>query len=93
MAELADSLTMSRGGLSKLIDRLEAAGLLRREAVEGDGRGLYAVLTPAGEEMLRRMWPVYSRVLRQTLVSALTPDEAATVAVALHEAAAAASNG
>jgi DNA-binding MarR family transcriptional regulator len=86
MSELADSLTLSRGGLTKLADRLEAAGLLRREPAADDGRGLYAVLTEAGEEMLRRMWPVYSRVLRETFVEAISADEAAVIAAALDRA-------
>ena len=90
MAELANRLTLSRGGLTKLADRLEAAGLLRREPAQDDGRGLYAVLTQAGEEMLRRMWPVYSRVLRQTFVEAISAEEAAVIAAALDRATAAA---
>jgi DNA-binding MarR family transcriptional regulator len=90
MAELADSLTLSRGGLTKLADRLEAGGLLRRERAEDDGRGLYAVLTEAGDETLRRMWPVYSRVLRATFFDALTADEAAVIATGLDRAKAAA---
>jgi DNA-binding MarR family transcriptional regulator len=90
MAELADSLTLSRGGPTKLADRLEACGLLRRERAEDDGRGLYAVLTEAGDETLRRMWPVYSRVLRATFVDALTADEAAVIATGLDRAKAAA---
>jgi DNA-binding MarR family transcriptional regulator len=90
MAELADSLTLSRGGLTKLADRLEAAGLLRREPVANDGRGLNAVLTEAGEEMLRRMWPTYSRVLRETFVEAISADEALVIAAALDRAKAAA---
>jgi DNA-binding MarR family transcriptional regulator len=90
MAELADSLTLSRGGLTKLADRLETAGLLRREPAEGDGRGLYAVLTESGEEMLRRMWPVYSRVLRQTFVETMSADEATVIAAGLDRATAAA---
>jgi DNA-binding MarR family transcriptional regulator len=90
MAELADNLTLSRGGLTKLADRLEAATLLRREPADDDGRGLYAVLTEAGEEMLRRMWPVYSRVLRETFVAAITEDEAAVIAAGLDRANAAA---
>src|SRR5437899_1918736 len=57
MAELADHLTLSRGGLTKLAGRLEADGLLRREPAPDDGRGVHAVLTDAGERMLRRMWP------------------------------------
>ena len=83
MAELAAGLTVSRGGLTKLADRLEAAGLLRREPAEDDRRGLYAVLTDAGNETLRRMWPVYSRVLRETLVPAVSAEEARVIAAGL----------
>ena len=86
MAELAGSLTLSRGGLTKLADRLEATGLLHREPAEDDGRGLYAVLTEAGHDMLRRMWPVYSRVLRETFVEAMSADEAAVIAAGLERA-------
>jgi DNA-binding MarR family transcriptional regulator len=91
MAELAGRLTLSRGGLTKLADRLAVAGLLRRQPAEDDGRGLYAVLTDAGEDMLRRMWPVYARVLRETFVEAVSADEAAAIAAGLHRATAAAS--
>jgi DNA-binding MarR family transcriptional regulator len=86
MAELADSLTLSRGGITKLVDRLAAADLLRREPAADDGRGLFAVLTQTGEEMLRRMWPVYARVLRETFVDSLDQDEAAAIAAALERA-------
>lgn len=86
MAELAHDLTLSRGGLTKLVDRLETAGLLRREPAEHDGRGLYATLTPTGDDMLRRMWPVYSRVLRETFGHAMSAEEAAIVAAALDRA-------
>lgn len=83
MSELADGLTLSRGGLTKLADRLEAAGLLRREAAADDGRGLYALLTDAGNEMLRKMWPAYAGVLQATVVSAMSPQEAAALAATL----------
>jgi DNA-binding MarR family transcriptional regulator len=86
MAELAGRLTLSRGGLTKLADRLAVAGLLRRQPAEDDGRGLYAVLTDAGEDMLRRMWPVYARVLRETFVETISADEAAAIAAGLHRA-------
>lgn len=91
MAELADRLTLSRGGLTKLAHRLEDAGLLGRQPAEDDGRGLYAVLTDAGEDMLRRMWPVYSRVLRETIVEPISAEEAAAIAAGLQRATAAAS--
>jgi len=83
MAELAASLTVSRGGLTKLADRLEQAALIRREPAEDDGRGLYAALTPAGDRMLKRMWPVYAGVLRETFVAPIADDEAAVIADAL----------
>jgi DNA-binding MarR family transcriptional regulator len=86
MADLADGLTLSRGGITKLVDRLEAAGLLRRERTEDDGRGFYAVLTDDGERMLRRMWPVYAAVLRETFVDALSEDEAGVIAAGLDRA-------
>jgi DNA-binding MarR family transcriptional regulator len=72
MAELASSLTVSRGGLTKLADRLEDAG-----------RGLYAVLTAPGEQMLKRMWPVYARVLQETFVAPIREDEAVVISKAL----------
>jgi DNA-binding MarR family transcriptional regulator len=83
MAELADSLTISRGGLTKLADRLETAGLIRREPADNDGRGLYAVLTADGNALLRRMWPVYARALGETFASTISPDEARVIADAL----------
>lgn len=62
---LADEVAiLSRTGLVRLVDRIEAAGLLRREAVPGDRRGAYAVITDEGVAMLRRMWPVYRAVIR-----------------------------
>jgi DNA-binding MarR family transcriptional regulator len=67
LGELAEELTISRGGATKLVDRLESAGLLRREPVPGDRRGAYAVLTHEGEAMLKQMWPVYESVLVEVL--------------------------
>jgi DNA-binding MarR family transcriptional regulator len=86
MSELAEGLTLSRGGITKLVDRLQSAGLLRRERAEDDGRGFYAVLTDDGEQMLRRMWPVYARVLRETFVDALSQDEARAISAGLERA-------
>jgi DNA-binding MarR family transcriptional regulator len=63
MGELADQAVLSRTGLVRLVDRLEAAGAVRREAVEGDRRGSAVAITADGVDLLRRMWPVYERVL------------------------------
>jgi DNA-binding MarR family transcriptional regulator len=60
MGELAEAVVLSRTAIVRLVDRLEAAGLARREPVPEDRRGAYVVLTPQGRAMLKRMWPVYS---------------------------------
>ena len=59
--ELADAVTLSSTGMTRFVDRLEAAGLVGREAVPGDRRGAYAVITKEGIALLRKMWPVYAR--------------------------------
>jgi DNA-binding MarR family transcriptional regulator len=69
--QLADEVVLSRTGLVRLVDRLEAAGLLRREPVPEDGRGSYAVITSDGSATLRRMWPVYRKHIEQDFLAPL----------------------
>jgi DNA-binding MarR family transcriptional regulator len=52
MRDLATSVILSRSGLTRLADRLEREGLIRRESCPSDARGAYAVLTPAGAQKL-----------------------------------------
>lgn len=52
MRDLAASVILSRSGLTRLADRLEREGLIRRESCSDDARGAFAVLTPAGAERL-----------------------------------------
>jgi DNA-binding MarR family transcriptional regulator len=54
MAELADGVLLSRSGMTRLVDRLERDGLIERDACTEDGRGMFAVLTNKGEELLSR---------------------------------------
>jgi DNA-binding MarR family transcriptional regulator len=53
MAELADAVLLSRSGVTRLVDRLEVAGMVTRERFDGDGRGIVAVLTKKGLDTLR----------------------------------------
>jgi DNA-binding MarR family transcriptional regulator len=66
MHELADEVLMSRSGLTRLADRLEAAGLIARRQCPDDRRGTELELLPAGTEMLRAIWAVYADVLART---------------------------
>ena len=47
MSELADSVLLSRSGLTRLVDRLERQDL-RRASAESDARGFFAEITPEG---------------------------------------------
>jgi DNA-binding MarR family transcriptional regulator len=53
MTELADAVLLSRSGVTRLVDRLERAGLVTRCRVADDGRGVAARLTDAGFARLR----------------------------------------
>jgi DNA-binding MarR family transcriptional regulator len=61
MRDLADAVLLSRSGLTRLVDRMEAAGLVLRETHASDRRGADAVLTDAGRAALRRAAPVHLR--------------------------------
>ena len=83
MHELAHAVVLSRSGLTRLVDRLEGAGLLRREPDPADRRGSYASIKEDGREMLRRMWPVYAAGIVEHFGRHLTDEEARVVASAL----------
>jgi DNA-binding MarR family transcriptional regulator len=57
MGDLAEALVITRGGLTKLVDRLVKSGLLERTFCETDRRVSYATLTPAGRDLLAEMRP------------------------------------
>ncbi len=83
MHELASAVVLSRSGLTRLVDRLERAGLLRREPDPEDRRGAFAVLTDEGAAMQRRMWPVYARGIAGYFGEHLSDAEARTLTQAL----------
>ena len=88
LRDLAEAVLLTRAGLSRLLDRIEAAGLLRREACPEDARGIYAALTDAGAAAVRETWPAHFRAIDRRMAEALGSD-AATVAAALRRVAAA----
>ena len=61
MNELADRLVLSRSGVTRLVDRLEAESLVERASCATDRRGSWATLTDAGHARLRRAAPTHLR--------------------------------
>ncbi len=83
MHELARAVVLSRSGLTRLVDRLEKAGLLRREPDPTDKRGSFAAVTDEGRATLRRMWPVYAEGIAKHFAVHVSDEEARTLAEAL----------
>lgn len=83
MAELADRVLLSRSGLTRLVDRLQREGLVTREPVPGDARGLYTVLTPAGFARIRDASPVHLAGVNEYWVSRFTDGELRELAALL----------
>jgi DNA-binding MarR family transcriptional regulator len=75
--EIADRVLLSHSGLSRLIDRIEKAGLVQRRVCESDRRAFFVALTEKGREMLQRMWPVYARGIAEDFLPALGENPAA----------------
>lgn len=75
MSELAERVMLSPSGLTRLIDRLEKDGLVSREHAEGDGRGLYAVLTDAGYNRLRDASGTHLRGIHEYVISKYSAEE------------------
>jgi len=77
---LEERLLLPQYGLSRLLARLEQAGLVTRAPSPEDGRGQIVRISAAGQALRRRMWPVYARALQDHVGAALEPGEAATLA-------------
>ena len=69
MTRLAEMVLFSSGGFTKLADRMEEAGLIRRERCPTDRRSTLATLTPAGRQVLERALAVHVPAVQRHLVA------------------------
>ena len=79
MSELAESVLLSRSGLTRLVDRLEREGLLKRERCESDARGLFAEITPAGRELFDAARRTHLDGVRALFLDRFSRDELRTL--------------
>ncbi len=75
MGALADDLLLSRGGTTRLIARMEEAGLVRREIPPHDRRATYAHVTDKGREALERAAPIHMAKVDEYFHAQLTDEE------------------
>jgi DNA-binding MarR family transcriptional regulator len=83
MQDLARGALLSKSGLTRLVDRLQDAGLIDRRPCAEDRRVVYATLTPAGSRALSAAAPVFSRSLEEHFARLLPCDEVGPFLVAL----------
>jgi DNA-binding MarR family transcriptional regulator len=83
MSQLADHTMASRSRLSHQVDRLEKAGLVRREPCESDRRGANAVLTERGWDVLVAAAPTHVEGVRAHFVDLLTDEQFAALGESL----------
>ncbi|HLV57204.1 MAG TPA: MarR family transcriptional regulator [Actinotalea caeni] len=72
IAELAHAVGLTSTSTTRLVSRLESKGLARRDLCEDDGRGVYAVVTDAGETLVREVRAPYEERLRAILTDPAT---------------------
>ena len=74
LGEVQRKILVTSGGITYLVDRLVAKGLVKREQCAEDRRARYAVLTPAGQALIRKIFPAHAARIEESL-SGLTMAE------------------
>jgi DNA-binding MarR family transcriptional regulator len=88
MADLANAAALSASRMTRLVDDLQARGLVTKRASTRDGRGNVATLTPAGLDKLKQAWPAHLASVRARVLDHVDAGTVATAAQALSEIAA-----
>lgn len=79
MSELADSVLLSRSGLTRLVDRLEREGLLERRRCESDARGFFAEITPKGQRVFAAARETHLEGVRRLFLERFSREELRTL--------------
>jgi DNA-binding MarR family transcriptional regulator len=83
--DLQAEMLLTSYNLSRLIDRMEAEGLVRREPCVEDGRGALVVVTDKGRALKRRMWPIYAKAIAARFSERFAEAELAALAELLRK--------
>jgi DNA-binding MarR family transcriptional regulator len=83
MTEIAERLVLSRGGTTKVIDRLEEMGYAMRTDDPDDRRATLVEITPDGSEAVRRARKVVDAYLQTAFADTVTDEEASVIVAAL----------
>jgi MarR family transcriptional regulator, 2-MHQ and catechol-resistance regulon repressor len=92
LGELKSKILVTAGGITYLVDRLQARGLVERRRCERDRRAYYASLTPAGEALIAGIFPDHATAIEAAFTS-LTVEEMNTLSALLRKLGRAAAQG
>ncbi len=81
LGEVQRKILVTSGGVTYLVDRLAAKGLVERRRCDKDRRAYYAALTPAGEELIREIFPKHAAAVHQALGGLDDADKAQAIAL------------
>ena len=77
MTDLAGQTSLSTSGVTRVVDRMDRGGLIRREACPSDRRSSFAVITDAGLARLDEILPGHLELVQRWFIDQLTPDQLA----------------
>jgi DNA-binding MarR family transcriptional regulator len=79
MSVLAERVLLSRSGITRLVDRLEADGMVERSACATDARGAEAILTGAGLQRLREASRTHLAGVERYFLAVVSPADQAAI--------------
>ena len=83
MGEIADRVLLSKSGVTRMVDRLVADGLVERTSCSTDARGAEASLTGLGLDRMRAASRTHLRGIDEYFLSALDPEQLAVIEQAM----------
>jgi MarR family 2-MHQ and catechol resistance regulon transcriptional repressor len=79
LGEVQRKILVTSGGITYLVDRLVEKGLVKREECAEDRRARYAVLTPAGNALIRKIFPQHAVAIERAVSGLSTTEQRETV--------------
>lgn len=78
--EIGERILLNKHNLSRLIDRLESDGLVKRQTCEADGRGNVVKITKKGVQLQQTMWPIYAKKIQELIAEPLNTTQLRSLA-------------
>jgi DNA-binding MarR family transcriptional regulator len=85
MSELAQKVLFSKSGFTRVVDKMEAAGLVRRVRPENDRRSIFILQTPEGRAAMQRARPPHHHWVEENFTGLLTDGDIKAITLALEK--------